>query len=337
MDVDQQPEARIIESGSTGSASAGSGPTTSTPKTEKKLTFRKPSKAGKLKSKPDLSQGQSPSSSSSKRNRSGNKTPTGLTPEPKKQGLCDDAIEAFGDFSNSSGLDGGEESLNEIEELIVSNKFPLKRTAGAALETEEPVYQSRKEQKMAKRTGIEIRFFGLDGEDETGLSTSAWTSVKDSVQEYLFDQNLLVMFDKIVSTPYNTQDNKDCPYGAITFGTVEEAELMNNLVKDVPFKFAIRTKLIKPSRYVVRFRVYGMLMVSPKKIVNAMMQLNGLTEIGNYLEFWTKTVPDAPGCRQFVLTPDDKLLEEFKRREAEGDRRLKTGFNTTTFRIIEAE
>ncbi len=302
-------------------------PSTSTPKPAQKNKIGKKGRGKKIQgSSSGSSLGQS--LNSTKRNRSADQK-TGHTPENKRQaqGLDDDAIESFGEFSVSSGLNEEEVSLSEIEQDIISNPSGLKRGSGPTKEEFEP---PRKERKMAKRTGIEIRLLKKNGMYESDLETSEWTSVKDSVQEFLFDNGLLEIFGKIVSTPYNRQEG--VAYGAITFKKVEEAEEMMELLKKVRFQLPVFMKLVTPTNFIVRFRVYGMLTVDPKKIVNAIVHLNGFK--GKALEIRAKTLDDTPECRQFTVTPDGELLQGFRAFEAT-NMRIKTGFNSTIFRIID--
>ncbi len=304
-------------------------PISSTPKPEKVKKFKKPNKSSKTGSKANQSLGLSPcpSTSSSKRNRSTDQT-TGFTPESKKAGLGDEALEAFGDFSSSSGLN---DSLDELESAIVQNRAGLKRNLTRGPESTEDPPPPVKEIKMAKRTGIEIRFFKKEGIYQYGLSIEEWTKVKDQVQEQMFDKGLLEAFGRIVSTPFNGRGA--LAYGAITFKSVTDAEELLAHLNHFVFGLPISMQLIKPCRYVVKFRVYGMLTVDPKKIINAMLKLNNFT--GNYVEVNASSIPEiVPDCRQFVLIPDDKLLEEFRALEANGSR-IKTGFNSTIFRITE--
>ncbi len=303
-------------------------PISSTPKPEKGTKSSKSSKKKTARSTPSSSPGVSatPGSSSkgSKRNRSTEQT-TGFTPESKRVGLNDEALEAFGDFSSSSGLNTEEDSLNEIEKAIVGNQITLKRGNPSSEENSGPPL---KEVRMAKRTGIEIRIFRKNAIYEDSLSPEDWGQVKDSVQEHMFDHGLLDMFDKIVSTPYNTQGTLS--YGAITFRNTKDQDEMMALLQKFTFKFPVFLRPMKPIRFVIKFCIYGKVSVDPKKIVKAMLQLNGFK--GREIECRTSTVDDVPGCRQFTLTSDEQLLEEFKAMEGQ---RLKTGFNATTFRIVD--
>ncbi len=308
-------------------------PASSTPKPGKGRKFKKPLKTSKAGNKSNVSLGSSPgpSTGSSKRERSSSSDhKTGFTPENKKAGLGDEVLEAFGDFSASSGLN--EDSLSSLETAIIQNRagVKLKRIATHGSEPTESAPPPPKEIKMAKRTGIEIRFFKKDGIYNYALEIEAWTKVKDQVQEQMFDNGLLETFGKIVSTPYNARG--PLAYGAITFQTVTDAEEMFAHLTKFVFGFPVSMQLIKPCRFFIRFRVYGMVAVDSKKVANAILQLNQLE--GSYTELHAATVSDAADCRQFVMTPDEKLLAGFRALESTGAR-IKTGFNSTLFKIIE--
>ncbi len=263
-----------------------------------------------------------------KRNRSG---PTGSTPEGKKAhetGISDESALAVGEFTAS--LESIDDSLDVIEKEINGNKSGLKRSTG-------PTTAKREDQappkipKMGKRTGIELRFYKRLEKSDGSLSREEWDDAKARIQEFLFDQELYGIFDKIQGTPHNGKDEPN--YGVLTFTNEEDLDDVYKRMTEVRFKTRITLRAIKPSRWLASFRIHGMTKVDPRKVFEAIMKMNGLAGIPLNVE--ARLSADGSG-RYFTVTPDDMLLEDLRRREEEGAR-LKTGFNSTTIRVYNAE
>ncbi len=262
----------------------------------------------------------------SKRNRSGN---TGTTPEGKKphgyeSGISDESALAVGEFTASV-----EDSLNSIEEEIVANKTGLKR---ANQPIKNKFQAPPKIPRMGKRTGIEIRFFKRLERTDGSLSREEWDDAKGRIQEYLFDRELFDIFDKIKNTPHNGTEEA-FSFGALTFATVEDMETVHQLMTEVRFKIRLSMQPVKPTKWQASFRIQGMLNIDPKKIINAIIRMNGLSGAAVIAE--AKLTSDGSG-RYITVSPDDKLLEDLRKREEEGQR-LKTGFGQTTIRTFNIE